>query len=278
MKVDFKQICKEYNLSYSDALWKYASEDFLWRIKVNNLEEVLWLAKPEFKECERFALYYIEGKTSKKAGSPQEILDGKILGNKEVNSKSDIIWSGYQRENTWILTAKLDDTEIPFSVKIMTLAEEKAGVPAKTEFAALNHSHKNIKLYSYSPESILADLIFEIMEKLELIGNMDSYVSIYLILRNSPISGRHIVDILKEHAATKPKVVSYRRLEQIKGYMNYAYMRKRWDKSRKKMNVDTTWEEALSLIIGFIEPLWNAMCGNEIFFDDWMPELGRFLG
>lgn len=55
-------------------------------------------------------------------------------------------------------------------------------------------------------------------------------------------------------------------------------MRKRWDKSCKKVNVDAAWEDALGLIIGFIEPLWNALCANEIFFDDWMPELGRFLG
>lgn len=278
VKVDFKKICEECNMSYSDALWRYVSEDFLWRIRANNLEEVLWLTKPQFKECERLTLYYVESRTSKKAGSPQEILDNKILGNKEVNSRSDIRWSGYQKENIWNLKAKVNDTEIPFSVKIIVLSEEKAGVHSTTEFTALNHSHKNIKLYSYSPESILADLIFEIMEKLELIGSMESYVSVYLILKNSSISGRHIVDILKEHALEKPKVVSYRRLEQIKGYMDYAYMRKRWDKSCKKMNVDAAWEDALGLIIGFIEPLWNALCANEIFFDDWMPELGRFLG
>ena len=89
MKVDFKKICEEYNMSYSDALWRYVSEDFLWRIRANNLEEVLWLTKPQFKVCERLTLYYVESRTSKKAGSPQEILDNKILGNKEVNSRSE---------------------------------------------------------------------------------------------------------------------------------------------------------------------------------------------
>ena len=29
VKVDFKKICEEYNMSYSDALWRYVSEDFL---------------------------------------------------------------------------------------------------------------------------------------------------------------------------------------------------------------------------------------------------------
>ena len=28
----------------------------------------------------------------------------------------------------------------------------------------------------------------------------------------------------------------------------------------------------------FMKPLWHAVCCDEIFFDDWMPELGRYLG
>ena len=88
---------------------------FLWRIRANNLEEVLWLTKPQFKECERLTpILCRKQDKQKKAGSPQEILDNKILGNKEVNSRSDIRWSGYQKENIWILKAKVNDTEIPF--------------------------------------------------------------------------------------------------------------------------------------------------------------------
>jgi hypothetical protein len=28
----------------------------------------------------------------------------------------------------------------------------------------------------------------------------------------------------------------------------------------------------------FLRPVWNAMCRDEVFFGDWMPELERFLG
>ena len=36
--------------------------------------------------------------------------------------------------------------------------------------------------------------------------------------------------------------------------------------------------DALDLILAFAGPVWNCLCDNEIFCDDWMPELGRFLG
>ena len=55
-------------------------------------------------------------------------------------------------------------------------------------------------------------------------------------------------------------------------------MRKRWTAACKKVRKEKPWEDALDIIVAFLEPVWNALCNNEIFFDDWMPELGRYLG
>ena len=38
------------------------------------------------------------------------------------------------------------------------------------------------------------------------------------------------------------------------------------------------WEEVVDRIMAFMKPVWRALCADEIFFDDWMPELTRFLG
>ena len=27
----------------------------------------------------------------------------------------------------------------------------------------------------------------------------------------------------------------------------------------------------------FLRPVWNAMCRDEVFFGDWMPDLERYL-
>ena len=178
----------------------------------------------------------------------------------------------------WSFLAKCDDIDVPFSIKIEWISEENAGIPVGKDIEAMNLFHKNIHINAYSPESILGEQIFEIMEKLELVSDMKPFASAYMILRDNSISGRHIIDIFKLKAQEKPKVVTMRRLEQIKGYRSYAYMKKRWNQYAKRNGIGTGWEDALDLILGFLEPVWTAFCSNEIFFDDWMPELGRFLG
>ena len=72
--------------------------------------------------------------------------------------------------------------------------------------------------------------------------------------------------------------VNEKRLNQLKSYREYGYMRKRWIAACKKQSIEAKWEDTLDTIVAFLEPIWNALCNNEIFFDDWMPELGRYLG
>ena len=107
---------------------------------------------------------------------------------------------------------------------------------------------------------------------------MKPYAVAYSILKENSVSGRHIVEIFRQKAEAKPRVVSMRRLEQVSGYRSYAYMRRRWQQHSKRNRLEVSWEDALDLILEFLTPLWSAFCNNEIFFDDWMPELGRFLG
>jgi len=117
------------------------------------------------------------------------------------------------------------------------------------------------------------------MDKLELIGDMGSYYRVYQILRSQPLSGRYVLEELTVLTDNAPKVKTERRLEQIAGYRDYAYMRKRWEKYlRNHGQQSVPWAEVLELILEFLRPIWHSLCSNEIFFDDWMPELGRFLG
>lgn len=48
VRVDLRHISDEKKLSYSDVLWQYVKQDFLWRINNAGLGKVLWLQKPYF--------------------------------------------------------------------------------------------------------------------------------------------------------------------------------------------------------------------------------------
>ena len=46
MKVDLRRISSEKNIPYSDVLWQYVTEDFLWRIDKAGLAPVLEEYRP----------------------------------------------------------------------------------------------------------------------------------------------------------------------------------------------------------------------------------------
>jgi hypothetical protein len=130
----------------------------------------------------------------------------------------------------------------------------------------------------YESEDRLCRELFTIVDRLELINDMESYYYVYRILKSRNIKGRHITDEMNALLEASPRVRKEQRIEQIAGYRSYAYMRKRWDKyMRHHGHEELAWEDVLDLIVNFLKPIWNCLCRDEIFFDDWVPEIGRFI-
>lgn len=172
---------------------------------------------------------------------------------------------------------KVEDMSVPVELCIRRLSGE-GYVPQKQELAMLVEPAKRITYYLYPLENIFAENFLEIMEKLELVSDMEAFAVVDDLLRTLPVSGRHILELLEETAQAHPSIRKEKRLAQLKSYRKYAYMRKRWIKYSHHHAKDVSWEEVMDLLISFTDPLWKAFCRNEVFLDDWMPELGRFLG
>ena len=65
-------------------------------------------------------------------------------------------------------------------------------------------------------------------------------------------------------------------------YRDYPYMKKRWEKFCRHSAIAGTetlkWEKEMECFHHFLGDMWEAVCRDEVFFGDWMPELARFLG
>lgn len=277
MRTDLYKLSQEMNTNFPDLLWQYVAEDLFWRLEKTGLIENYWLKNQDYLEKKKIVLF----QTTDKKNSLEKLQ--KIL-----EEESDIEWSGSFEEEKWSLSAKYSNCnhnqispeiiEIPFQIEIHRLIDEGLVSPTRVEIEFINRKHKKIVMNSYSIETILGEHIFEIIRKLELINDMKSYEVVFSILDSNSISGRRIIEILEVFSKKEPKVISKRRLEQIEEYKTYSYMKKRWNQHAKRRQIQCSWEEVVDKILSFIKPLWTAMCNNEIFFDDWMPELGRFLG
>ena len=284
-------------IALSDLLYGYVLEDIMKRILRSEFHEYLWLTNEKNfgveaykrKHKERFEFVYVE--TGKKSFQLEPLpgqsfslplmkkLANEIFAEKE-NSK--VIWE-YQineKEDGVLILAvgTYLDMKIPINIGIYVV-HVGATRPKKRVFTSLFDEKKKYEFLLYSKENVLSESIFEIMRKLELISSMEAYDMVNEIIKNQSISGRHIIEDLKAMGEKEPKVIALKRLEQVASYKNYGYMKKKWQQYAKKHKSEVEdWEEVMNRLESFIRPLWTALCKDEIFFDDWMPELGRFLG
>lgn len=265
-----KEISEKKNIPFADALWQYLGEDLLCRINEAGLKDYIWMGEKELSS-DKMKLIYIENKKSMEEASDM------IL-----SEETDIAWDGVLEENhqgyVWKLSAKYEDMEVDYPVYISNATGKDFTVPVSMELKPMNPKHRRIHYMVFSSDWILVESLFEIVSKLELIHDMSAYIKASQILKTESISGRYVMEEFEKFTQNNPKIVNEKRLNQLKGYREYGYMRKRWIAASKKQSIEAKWEDALDTIVAFLEPIWNALCNNEIFFDDWMPELGRYLG
>lgn len=265
-----REISEKNNLPFADVMWKYLGEDLLYKISEAGVNDYIWLGEKKLTD-KKLKLIYIENKKS------MEEISDLIL-----REHSDVDWDGRLEENgqgySWKLSAKYEDMEVDYPVHITRTLAKDITVPVSMELRPMNPKHKKISYMVFPSDWILVQSLFDIVSKLELIHDMNAYIKASEILSTKSISGRYVMEEFEKFSESNPKLISQKRLAQLKGYREYGYMRKRWTAACKKVRKEKPWEDALDIIVAFLEPVWNALCNNEIFFDDWMPELGRYLG
>ena len=284
------------DISVSDILYGLAVEDLLQRIEKSSFREFLWLTNEQAiglnaykrKSKERLNFLYVE---SGKKNYLSHAVAGQAFDKEVLQLLIEELFSYTKEDAQWeykiadsekgvslFLSYSHMDMQVPVAVFIGT-SLVKTKKRKQKEFSLLLEERKTCSYLCYSKESILAESLFEIMRKLELISDMEAYGEANQILKEYSISGRYIMEEFLAMKEREPKVASMKRLDQISSYKNYTYMRKRWQQYvRNHCEEKEEWEDVLSRILAFMGPVWKALCEDEIFFDDWMPELERFLG
>jgi len=284
------------DIQLSDILYGIAIEDLFARIEGSSFHEYLWLTNEQAvgetaykkKVKERLEFLYVEsGKKNylSHAVAGQafdedvlELLLRELFARNDLESRWDYTVADVESGKTFALNFMYMGMQVPVLVHIRT-SVIKTQKRKQKELHLLLDQKKTCSYLCYSKESILAESLFEIMRKLELISDMEAYGEANQILKNYSISGRYILDEFVAMGEKEAKVVSMKRLDQIASYKNYTYMKKRWQQYERNHQLEKEeWECVLERILAFMGPIWKALCENEIFFDDWMPELERFLG
>lgn len=291
-----KRLSLERKLPFANMLRGYMVDDLLWRIYTSDYKDYLWLLNIEavgikaYEKNREDSLRMIYRKSDKKFFE-EELQAGQKLSRELLvhlvekvllpGNSAGVTWEGSVEEEeegyTINMVGSYENMRVPVRILVTTLTDSDAF--ANKELMEVVCNSYPITVYTYSIENALCQSIHEILYKLELIGDMEAYHIVNSAIKNQSISGRRVVEQLEEIHPRDAKFYVEKRLQQIEGYKNYAYMRKRWEQYEKKKGCAAeSWEQVIERLLKFLGPIWTAMCKKEVFFDDWMPELERYLG
>ena len=174
------------------------------------------------------------------------------------------------------LKITVDDMYIPINLYF-----KKHGAshePEKISLELIAYGNRKVDVLINPKEEELSKHLLEIIDKLELINNMDHYYDAYEILTSNPVNGRKVKDRLTELVKEKGIVIDDSRLNMLKSYSDYTYMKRKWKvELRQKKKSEPQWSDVNNCLMNFLSPIWDAMEKNMVFLGDWMPQLKRFL-
>jgi len=174
------------------------------------------------------------------------------------------------------LKITVDDMYIPINLYF-----KKHGAshePEKISLELIAYGNRKVDVLINPKEEELSKHLLEIIDKLELINNMDHYYDAYEILTSNPVNGRKVKDRLTELVKEKGIVIDDSRLNMLKSYGAYTYMKRKWKvELRQKKKSEPQWSDVNNCLMNFLSPIWDAMEKNMVFLGDWMPQLKRFL-
>lgn len=174
------------------------------------------------------------------------------------------------------LKITVDEMYIP--LRIYFRKHRGAHEPEKLTLKLTAYENRTVDVLTNPKEDELVKHLAEIIEKLELINDMDQYLYAYEILSAYPVNGRKVKYNLYRLLQEKNIVIDHTRIDMLKSYGDYTYMKRKWKvELRQKKKSEPSWSDVNICLINFLGPIWEAMENNVVFLGDWMPQLKRFL-
>lgn len=295
-KTALKKKSEELKIPFSEVLGGFVLESFMYLVSESGFAEYLWLKNSSVLGAEQhrrkniltleFAYITDEAVVQKGLFQPGQKLSLKmayvmlasVLKKEKV---PEIKWRGRAEWKNDVvefdITGEFEEMTVPLHIKIRECGDEEM-LPISREHALMMDSKQKIHYLEYPIEDTLTELLFSIVNHMELLAEMKTYEQVYQILKKETVDGRHIKEKLEARCKQEEISLERDRVDTIISYKNYTYMRKRFEKYlRSCKKKEPSWDEVMEKLEAFLPRVWQSICQDTVFFGDWMPELGRFL-
>lgn len=235
------------------------------RILKSQCSDKLWLkGKPDRENCQSGLVFYVA------KDERQEVMaELKALFRKEEMNSPKLPIS-VEKKNRIYLEFTEDKYRIPFYLEAESYKE--------VMLYPIEENFDNLTYYRFPTEEYIARGFYKILDKLELLNDLSWYKEIYDILIAESVDGKRVRESFSNLLETRPMPSFEKRLDTIKSYENYGYMKKKWKNEKKRYAGELPeWNQVILLLVTFFSPIYKAIIRDEVFFEDWMPQLRRYL-
>ena len=174
---------------------------------------------------------------------------------------------------------ELEGVRIPFLMTVDPIDRTKlTHDPDTYALRLIMETNKTCPIAVYPAKEQFLEDLGEALKNLELIRDMSVYERIYEALGMFSFEGRPFQKKLRQFCEQAHILMDETRYAQMERYVNYPYMKKKWQAYRKRQRRQLAdWEIVYGRFWKFLMPLWRTALDGMVYLGSWMPDLGRYL-
>ena len=174
------------------------------------------------------------------------------------------------------MLARIGTVRIPFSVDI---AVDDAVVPApeKRMIATRLAGFTAPEIYTYSLESVVAEKLDAILERMSGTSRMKDFFDIYYLSETFDFDGAVLKEAIETTTEHRHRNTPAEAFDDIKGFTGNDYLLRQWSNFEPARQASLGFNAVIGRLAGFLEPVYAAVLQGETFDRHWDNVQARWL-
>ena len=166
------------------------------------------------------------------------------------------------------LLATIDKVKIPFSIDI-GINDAVVPPPVKRTIKPRLEDFSSPEIYIYSLESTVAEKFDAILERMSATSRMKDFFDIYYLQRRFDFDGGFLQRALKSTLKHRNRKIYADAFIDIKTFASNKYLLKQWGNFKPAADACLSFENVITGINDFLEPVYKAIIENGRFKGKW---------
>lgn len=166
------------------------------------------------------------------------------------------------------MLARIGKVRVPFSLDI---AVDDAVVPApeKRMIATRLAGFAVPEIYTYSLESVVAEKLDAILERMSGTSRMKDFFDIYYLSETFDFDGAVLKEAIKTTTEHRRRNTPAEAFDDIKDFTENDYLLRQWSNYEPARQSSLAFETVIRRLIVFLEPVYAAVLQGETFDQHW---------